>query len=248
MTQKPLYKRLLSFALALLVVLSSVHSAVPALQAMAAETGYVKLQVGDKAWMATSEYLYRSDAATTGTAFAYYSMWDTGQGDLRDFKFNMQSWTGNKNYDPNTRLYCVQHGATISNSPQYTAVLPSGDSWWTGLSEATQIGILLCLGFGSPAKSADELDTLSKTLGYDEWATISEHDAAAATQILIGEFEQGYRTQLTGLPDNTSLYHAYIVSAYGPLQHGPRLPMMHTGRSCMKPINTTQMPVSATTI
>lgn len=132
MQSKNLIFRILSAALALLLVFNAVLGTIPSARAA---SDYVKPQAGDTALLTTGEHLNRSDAVTTGTAYPYYSMWDTGMGNLRNFRFDTRSETGNKNYDPNTQIYCVQHGKTISTS-QYTAAATGTDTWWNGLSKS----------------------------------------------------------------------------------------------------------------
>lgn len=178
-----------SSALLSLVLVFTMMAGLP--PAASAATSYVVPAAGDVAWINTSVRATRSDTGAIYCASA-------GNHEIRDFRFPAAGYGGvNKNYNPDTQLYCIEYGKDLSSSPCYTAYAPN-TTFWNNLSTTAQEGIMLSMGFGWPASTLAEL------------GAASEGDAIAATQTLIWEFYTGKRTTFSGNPGDMALYNTYI--------------------------------------
>lgn len=175
------FKKVLSMAMAALLVLNLFTGVLPVANAASYDTP----KAGDTVKVSLSDRITRSD---NGEIYRISAK----SHELRDFHFK----TGN--YDPNIQLYCIEFGKALPNDLTYTAVEPQNDDFWNRLGSLSQEGILLTLGFGYPATSASALG--AKT----------DYDAIAATQALVWEFATGARTSYTGFPENRMFYNAYI--------------------------------------
>ena len=118
----------------------------------------------------------RNDAVNSATGKAYIT--DTG---------SAYDYLTVREYNENP-CYCIEKGEVFTRT-RYKAVTMSSSSYWNSLSKTARDGIALTAAFGYPAQSAVEL------------GVPSGHDAYAATQAIIWEYQQGYRTSPQNLTD-----------------------------------------------
>jgi len=91
-----------------------------------------------------------------------------------------------------TYAYCIEVGATFENNT-YTTSSVENSSYWNNLSDAAQYGIIYTTMYGFPVNKFG----------------VANCDAYVATQILIWEFQKGYRT-ISGGRTNATLYNEAI--------------------------------------
>ena len=118
----------------------------------------------------------RNDAVNSATGKAYIT--DTG---------SAYDYLTVREYNENP-CYCIEKGEVFTRT-RYKAVTMSSSSYWNSLSKTARDGIALTAAFGYPAQSAAAL------------GVPSGHDAYAATQAIIWEYQQGYRTSPQNLTD-----------------------------------------------
>lgn len=118
----------------------------------------------------------RNDAVNSATGKAYIT--DTG---------SAYDYLTVREYNENP-CYCIEKGEIFTRT-RYKAVTMSSSSYWNSLSKTARDGIALTAAFGYPAQSAAAL------------GVPSGHDAYAATQAIIWEYQQGYRTSPQNLTD-----------------------------------------------
>lgn len=169
----------------------------------ATSTDYDIPTAGDVAWVKASSYAMEDGTVqdNSGTPSGAYKASDDGERhSIRNITFREAGYGKvNPNYDPNLQLYCIEYGKGYSSNPKYTAYAPSEHAYWMNQTEIEREGVMLSIGFGYPATPLEDL-------GED----VQEGDAIAATQILVWEFDAGYRTSYTGDADNSVLYDSCI--------------------------------------
>lgn len=118
----------------------------------------------------------KTDAINSATGKAYRT--DTG---------SAYDYLTVREYNENP-CYCIEKGEVFTRT-RYKAVTMSSSSYWNSLSKTARDGIALTAAFGYPAQSAAAL------------GVPSGHDAYTATQAIIWEYQQGYRTSPQNLTD-----------------------------------------------
>ncbi|MBR3681342.1 MAG: thioester domain-containing protein, partial [Clostridia bacterium] len=175
-------KRLISFIICMLMLLSLVPAAVYAEDTENA-TAYDLPESGDKVNIVCTG---KAEEAKIGGSVknGYYNIHRYGEGYAHTVKFRKLSEDNVKSYDPDIILYCIQF--VKLDKSKYEVFKPAKHEYWQGLSETAREGILLSIGLGYPASTLEELSSDSVTVTAD--------DALAATQTLAWEFELGLRT------------------------------------------------------
>ncbi len=92
-------------------------------------------------------------------------------------------------------VYCVELGNPIGLSKGSSRTVTNNSSYWKSLSEYKRESIGLVTVYGYPNKTRG---------GY------SKNDQYAATQILIWEFQQGWRTNYDAVPTNKEIYNRWV--------------------------------------
>lgn len=92
-------------------------------------------------------------------------------------------------------VYCVELGNPIGLSKGNSRTVTNNSSYWKSLSEYKRESIGLVTVYGYPNKTRS---------GY------SKNDQYAATQILIWEFQQGWRTNYDAVPANKEIYNRWV--------------------------------------
>ena len=118
----------------------------------------------------------KTDAINSATGKAYRT--DTG---------GVYDFLTVKEYNRNP-CYCIEKGQVFTRT-RYKGVSMLSSAYWKSLTKAAQDGIALTAAFGYPAQSAAAL------------GVPSAHDAYTATQAIIWEYQQGYRTSPQNLTD-----------------------------------------------
>ena len=118
----------------------------------------------------------KTDAINSATGKAYRT--DTG---------GVYDFLTVKEYNRNP-CYCIEKGQVFTRT-RYKGVSMLSSAYWKSLTKAAQDGIALTAAFGYPAQSAAAL------------GVPSGHDAYTATQAIIWEYQQGYRTSPQNLTD-----------------------------------------------
>lgn len=112
------------------------------------------------------------------------------------YKINMFTTSnGGIQYGGKSYAYCIQRGSPIP-SLSYTSKTSTDNPYWNNLSAMKKKGIAYASIYGFPSKTPSELYA----------GTVD--NAYAATQVIIWEFQLGYRN-LSGCTNNT-LYNGYI--------------------------------------
>ncbi len=178
-------KRLISFIICMLMLLSLVPAAVYAEET---ETVYELPEAGDTvdilSGFTSTGKIGKAEEAEIGGEGSKYYIHNYGEGYAHTVKFRKFSEDNTKSYDPDIILYCIQFA--VADTDSYEAFEPAKHEYWQGLTEIAREGILLSLGLGYPASTPKELSSDSVTVTAD--------DALAATQTLAWEFELGLRT------------------------------------------------------
>lgn len=118
----------------------------------------------------------KTDAINSATGKAYRT--DTG---------GVYDFLTVKEYNRNP-CYCIEKGQVFTRT-RYKGVSMLSSAYWKSLTKVAQDGIALTAAFGYPAQSAAAL------------GVPSAHDAYTATQAIIWEYQQGYRTSPQNLTD-----------------------------------------------
>ena len=99
-------------------------------------------------------------------------------------------------YDGKIWAYCIHHGVSYGHPFRRTENL-TDSAYWNSLGRSAQQGMKLTTIYGFPARTPAELEV----------RTID--DAVAATQAVLWEYQQGYRTNAVTL-GNDAEYRAFI--------------------------------------
>ncbi len=99
-------------------------------------------------------------------------------------------------YDGKVWAYCIHHGLSYGHPFRRTENL-TDSAYWNSLGRSAQQGMKLTTIYGFPARTPAELEV----------RTID--DAVAATQAVLWEYQQGYRTNAVTL-GNDAEYRAFI--------------------------------------
>ena len=112
---------------------------------------------------------------------------------------------GGAQYGGKSYAYCIERGKAVP-SLNYTSKAATKSSYWNNLSYTAKIGISYASLYGFPSQTPDDLYA----------GTVD--NAYAATQVVMWEFELGYRN-LSGLTNRT-LYDGYIKGTGAAVPYG----------------------------